>query len=58
MLADLHDRLHVIPAPDWLPVDLDGGDRLVHLDLHPMNVMITQSGPIVIDWTECRAATR
>ena len=19
MLADLHDRLHVIPAPDWLP---------------------------------------
>jgi tRNA A-37 threonylcarbamoyl transferase component Bud32 len=48
-LADLHDRLHVIPAPEWLP-DLDGGDRLVHLDLHPMNVMITQSGPIVIDW--------
>jgi tRNA A-37 threonylcarbamoyl transferase component Bud32 len=48
-LADLHDRLHVIPAPDWLP-DLDGGDRLLHLDLHPMNVMITQSGPIVIDW--------
>jgi tRNA A-37 threonylcarbamoyl transferase component Bud32 len=48
-LADLHDRLHAIPAPEWLP-DLDGGDRLVHLDLHPMNVMITQSGPIVIDW--------
>jgi aminoglycoside phosphotransferase (APT) family kinase protein len=47
-LADLHDRLHVIPAPDWLP-DV-GGDRLVHLDLHPMNVMITASGPIVIDW--------
>jgi aminoglycoside phosphotransferase (APT) family kinase protein len=48
-LADLHDRLHVIPAPDWLP-DLDGGDRLLHLDLHPMNVMMTPSGPIVIDW--------
>ena len=49
VLADLHDRLHVIPAPDWLP-DL-GGDRLVHLDLHPLNVMMTASGPIVIDWT-------
>ena len=49
-LADLHDRLHVIPAPDWLP-DIDGGDRLVHLDLHPMNVMLAASGPIVIDWT-------
>jgi len=49
MLADLHDRLHVIPAPEWLS-SIDDGDRLVHLDLHPMNVMITQSGPIVIDW--------
>jgi len=50
MLADLHDRLHVIPAPDWLRVASDG-DRMLHLDLHPMNVMITASGPIVIDWT-------
>jgi aminoglycoside phosphotransferase (APT) family kinase protein len=49
VLADLHDRLHVIPAPDWLP-DM-GGDRLVHLDLHPLNVMMTASGPVVIDWT-------
>ncbi len=49
MLADLHDRLHVIPAPEWLP-ELDGGDRLVHLDLHPMNVMMSPTGPIVIDW--------
>jgi tRNA A-37 threonylcarbamoyl transferase component Bud32 len=49
-LADLHDRLHVIPAPDWLPA-VDDGDRLVHLDLHPLNVMLTASGPIVIDWT-------
>jgi hypothetical protein len=48
-LADLHDRLHVIPAPEWLPAM--GGDRLVHLDLHPLNVMMTASGPVVIDWT-------
>jgi aminoglycoside phosphotransferase (APT) family kinase protein len=48
-LADLHDRLHVIPAPPWLPDA--GGDRLVHLDLHPMNVMMTAAGPVVIDWT-------
>jgi aminoglycoside phosphotransferase (APT) family kinase protein len=51
MLADLHDRLHEIPAPDWLPQMPDGGDALVHLDLHPMNVMLTSRGPVVIDWT-------
>jgi aminoglycoside phosphotransferase (APT) family kinase protein len=50
-LADLHDRLHEIPAPDWLPQMPDGGDRLLHLDLHPLNVMLTGSGPVVIDWT-------
>jgi tRNA A-37 threonylcarbamoyl transferase component Bud32 len=49
-LADLHDRLHVIPAPEWLPA-IDDGDRLVHLDLHPLNVIVTASGPVVIDWT-------
>jgi len=55
-LADLHDRLHTIPAPEWLP-NVDDGDRLVHLDLHPMNVMITQSGPIVIDWPNAARGT-
>jgi aminoglycoside phosphotransferase (APT) family kinase protein len=48
-LADLHDRLHAIAAPDWLPA-LDDGDRFLHLDLHPMNVMLTANGPVVIDW--------
>ena len=51
MLADLHDALHEIPAPGWLAQLPDGGDRLVHLDLHPMNVMLSPRGPVVIDWT-------
>jgi aminoglycoside phosphotransferase (APT) family kinase protein len=51
MLADLHDSLHDISAPDWLSQVHDGGDRLVHLDLHPMNVMLSARGPVVIDWT-------
>ena len=51
VLADLHDQLHEITAPEWLR-ELDGkGDRLLHLDLHPMNVMMTKRGPVVIDWT-------
>jgi aminoglycoside phosphotransferase (APT) family kinase protein len=54
LLADLHDHLHTIPAPEWLPaVDADG-DRVVHLDLHPMNVMMTGRGPVVIDWPNAR----
>ena len=50
MLGDLHDQLHQIPAPEWLP-DLGDGDALLHLDLHPANVMMTARGPVVIDWT-------
>jgi aminoglycoside phosphotransferase (APT) family kinase protein len=49
-LADLHRRLHAIPAPAGLPAPLGEGDRLVHLDLHPANVVLTASGPMVIDW--------
>jgi hypothetical protein len=51
VLADLHRRLHEIPAPDWLrPAPFGEGDRLLHLDLHPLNVMLTANGPVVIDW--------
>lgn len=51
-LADLHRRLHEIPAPEWAPpAPVGEGDRLLHLDLHPLNVMMTPRGPVVIDWT-------
>jgi aminoglycoside phosphotransferase (APT) family kinase protein len=55
VLAELHTRLGALPAPDWL-VEAPGpaGDRLVHLDLHPMNVMVTADGPIVIDWSNAK----
>lgn len=48
-LADLHHRLHRIPAPSWLRARGDG-DRLLHLDLHPGNVILGPDGPAVIDW--------
>jgi aminoglycoside phosphotransferase (APT) family kinase protein len=55
ILGDLHQRLHDIPAPDWLP-EAPGapGDRLLHLDLHPLNVILTAKGPVVIDWPNAR----
>jgi len=52
VLADLHHRLHQIPAPPWVPTAPCGdGDRLLHLDLHPLNVIIGDDGPVVIDWS-------
>jgi aminoglycoside phosphotransferase (APT) family kinase protein len=55
MLADLHLSLRQIPSPDWLPAGPVPGDRVVHLDLHPQNVLLTTGGPVVIDWTNSRA---
>jgi aminoglycoside phosphotransferase (APT) family kinase protein len=56
LLADLHLRLHELTAPEWLrDAPMGQGDRLLHLDFHPLNVMLGPRGPVVIDWTNaCR----
>ena len=55
LLADLHRRLGAIPAPEWLmPGPGPAGDRMIHLDLHPLNVMSTPHGLLVIDWANAR----
>jgi aminoglycoside phosphotransferase (APT) family kinase protein len=51
LLARLHDQLHRIPVPPWLTREAPlPGDAIVHRDLHPLNVLITPDGPMVIDW--------
>jgi tRNA A-37 threonylcarbamoyl transferase component Bud32 len=54
LLADLHRRLHRIPAPVWLPAIGPGGS-VIHLDLHPENVLLHGNGALVIDWANARA---
>jgi aminoglycoside phosphotransferase (APT) family kinase protein len=50
-LARLHRDLHTIDGPDWLPMELRApGDRLLHRDLHPLNILMSADGPVVIDW--------
>ncbi|GAA0440472.1 hypothetical protein Acor_12690 [Acrocarpospora corrugata] len=49
LLADLLGKLSVLRAPGWLPA-VCGGGQLLHLDLHPHNVLLTRDGPKVIDW--------
>lgn len=46
LLVSLHDCLHALPAR----FGADPTDRILHLDLHPQNVMVTSRGPMVIDW--------
>ncbi|MFF4543328.1 phosphotransferase [Streptomyces sp. NPDC001435] len=47
MLAGLLRQLHAVPARD----SADPDARVLHLDLHPDNVILTPDGPRVIDWT-------
>lgn len=50
-LAGLHRRLHDIEAPDFLPAaPVGSGTKVLHLDLHPLNVMVGPKGAFVIDW--------
>ncbi|MEU4547418.1 phosphotransferase [Nonomuraea dietziae] len=44
VLAGLLHRLHGIPAR------ISADQRVLHLDLHPDNVLLTPQGPVVIDW--------
>lgn len=60
-LARLHATVHAAPALEWLPAPFGeadsgegrgsgGAEVLLHRDLHPMNVILTASGPMIIDW--------
>jgi hypothetical protein len=41
-LSRLHRALHAIRPPDFLGSE---GGAILHLDLHPANVMLAPSGP-------------
>jgi aminoglycoside phosphotransferase (APT) family kinase protein len=43
LMADLLRRLHEVPGRA-------GAETIVHLDLHPENIVLTSRGPVVIDW--------
>ena len=63
ILADFHRQLDAVPAPDWLtcryPADrADTPIGIVHGDLHPDNVILSPSGPVLIDWTNACAGDR
>lgn len=56
VLADLHERLHAIAAPEGLRAHPTAvGMSVLHLDLHPQNVILAGGGPVVIDWSNARS---
>lgn len=52
ILLDLHDALRAVPVPPpgVAPLVIGGGESIVHLDLHPANILMSSRGPQVIDW--------
>ena len=51
-LAELHQSLHLLQAPQWMPAAPCGpGEHVLHMDLHPLNIILSSKGPIVLDWT-------
>ena len=60
ILADLHRRLSEIPwdGGRHVPGAYGAPEVYVHGDLHPMNVILTDQGPVVIDWEGARVGPR
>jgi len=55
MLADLHRQLHAITPPPELRTAGTPREAVLHLDLHPGNVLLSPRGPVVIDWSTASA---
>ncbi len=60
VLADLHRQLDHVPPPPWASRRRPDGDtaRLLHGDLHPGNVIASDAGPVLIDWTDAAVGDR
>lgn len=56
LLARVQRQVNNIVAPEWMVTPTTAAaakrydDSVLHLDLHPMNVMLTADGPVVIEW--------
>jgi aminoglycoside phosphotransferase (APT) family kinase protein len=49
-LATLHRQVHSVPGLPGLRAPFGDGETLLHLDLHPLNVLLSPRGPVLIDW--------
>ncbi len=56
-LARLQQAVNAVTAPDWFPrrMGVPEGDAVLHLDFHPMNVIVDRDAATIIDWTNASA---
>jgi aminoglycoside phosphotransferase (APT) family kinase protein len=50
-LSQLQAQIHRVPVDGLELRRRCAGDAILHLDLHPDNVIVTARGPVVIDWS-------
>jgi streptomycin 6-kinase len=55
LLAALQRRLHAIAPHASMPTRFGEREGVLHLDFHPDNVMLTSTGPMVIDFSSVSA---
>ena len=59
LLARLQRDVNALVAPNWMVTPSTAAptkrrdDSVLHLDLHPMNVMLTDEGPVIIGLDQC-----
>lgn len=49
-LVELHRLVHQVPVPTGPPALFGDGKSLLHLDLHPANIILSDHGPVLLDW--------
>jgi hypothetical protein len=49
-LVELHRLVHQVPVPTGPSAPFGDGECLLHLALHPANVILSDNGPVLLDW--------
>lgn len=54
IIVDLHEQLHAINPPEITSISgwAGHGDRIIHMDIHPGTIVMTNTGPQLVSWED------